>query len=287
MTSFKMERKVRRQRHRSNNAFSCAAHNNDSNDSDCKKFNRRGCSRLILNVILSSVVIVISMMMKMVPVEASSINHIGDNGDMRRSNCLTAFVSSPFQSQKRQHENMISLSSEDQELGITTRITARTEGSLPQRYRSRRRWQSQIQKSMRKRRSRINGSSGTNTRNQRTSLFCQLLGMNCASPTSFSLQWPDFCERGGNTDIHSDGWGLNYYDVSAPSSATDGGGGGLRQFHDTEPAATSQLADFLAHQPLLTKNLLAHIRYATSGVVDLANVHPFAREYVLCILTNF
>jgi Glutamine amidotransferases class-II len=44
-----------------------------------------------------------------------------------------------------------------------------------------------------------------------TSLFCQLLGMNCESPTEFALSWPSFCERGGLSDIHADGWGLVSY----------------------------------------------------------------------------
>ena len=38
-----------------------------------------------------------------------------------------------------------------------------------------------------------------------TALACQLLGMNCQQPTEFALSWPDFCQRGGNTDIHADG----------------------------------------------------------------------------------
>ena len=100
-----------------------------------------------------------------------------------------------------------------------------------------------------------------------TARYCQLLGMNCRTATAFALTWPDFCSRGGDTDIHRDGWGLAYYD-----------GRGLRQFHDTEAASTSALAQFLGRQSLQTRNLMAHIRYATSGEVDLANVHPFARE---------
>jgi hypothetical protein len=101
-------------------------------------------------------------------------------------------------------------------------------------------------------------------------LFCQLLGMNCAVDSEFSVTWPEFCERGGATDIHSDGWGLAYY---AGNNSQ-----GLRQFHDVEAAATSALAQFVGRQSIRTRNLLAHIRYATSGSVDLANVHPFARE---------
>jgi glutamine amidotransferase len=92
--------------------------------------------------------------------------------------------------------------------------------------------------------------------------------MNCASESHFALAWPDFCERGGATDIHADGWGLAFYEQ----------GQGLRQFHDVQSAATSPLARFLGQQPIKTRNLLAHIRYATTGTVELANVHPFTRE---------
>ncbi|EEC47810.1 predicted protein, partial [Phaeodactylum tricornutum CCAP 1055/1] len=98
-------------------------------------------------------------------------------------------------------------------------------------------------------------------------LPCQLLGMNCATPTEFALSWPDFCQRGGGTDIHADGWGLAYYH-----------GHGVRQFHDTEAASSSPLAHFLGQQSIKTRNMLSHIRYATSGAVELANLHPFSRE---------
>jgi Glutamine amidotransferases class-II len=102
-----------------------------------------------------------------------------------------------------------------------------------------------------------------------TLLLCQLLGMNCAAPMQFALTWPDFCQRGGNTDVHADGWGLAYYV-----------GHGLRQFHDVEAASTSLLAQFLGNlpTPIETRNMMAHIRHATSGEVQLANVHPFHRE---------
>jgi hypothetical protein len=35
-----------------------------------------------------------------------------------------------------------------------------------------------------------------------TTLWCQLLGMNCASESEFVLGWDDFCERGGGSDVH-------------------------------------------------------------------------------------
>ena len=100
-----------------------------------------------------------------------------------------------------------------------------------------------------------------------TTLWCQLLGMNCASESEFVLGWDDFCERGGGSDVHKDGWGLAYYI-----------GNGIRQFHDIEAASTSPLAKFIGSQQIQSRNLLAHIRYATTGSVNLANVHPFSRE---------
>lgn len=116
------------------------------------------------------------------------------------------------------------------------------------------------------------------SRNTYIVLFCQLLGMNCSNESemtvqwlSSSISWDHFCQRGGQTDVHKDGWGLLYY-------MNDKGGGGIRQFHDVESAATSPLASFIGSQPIVTRNLLAHIRYATSGSVNIANVHPFTRE---------
>lgn len=100
--------------------------------------------------------------------------------------------------------------------------------------------------------------------------YCQLLGMNCATPTDFEFSFQGFVQRGGLTDIHGDGWGLCFYQ-----------GKGVRAFHDTEAACTSPIAKFLSSSyPIQTYNMMAHLRYATRGKVDLANVHPFQREMV-------
>ena len=100
-------------------------------------------------------------------------------------------------------------------------------------------------------------------------LYCQLLGMNCATPTDYVFSFRGFCQRGGVTDIHSDGWGLSFYQ-----------GKGVRTFVDTEAASTWPIASFLSHSyPIKTLNMISHIRYATrGGVVNLDNVHPFQRE---------
>jgi len=97
--------------------------------------------------------------------------------------------------------------------------------------------------------------------------MCQLMGMNCAALTDFTFSFRGFARRGGDTDVHSHGWGLCFYD-----------GKGIRAFHDSEPAADSLLAEFLQNHPVKTFNMVSHIRYATRGEVRLENVHPFQRE---------
>mmetsp|Transcript_24010 Transcript_24010/g.37082 ORF Transcript_24010/g.37082 Transcript_24010/m.37082 type:complete len:333 (-) Transcript_24010:266-1264(-) len=97
--------------------------------------------------------------------------------------------------------------------------------------------------------------------------MCQLLGMNCADKTDFGFSFRGFCQRGGCTDIHSHGWGLCSYE-----------GAGLRSFHDTLPAYQSPLASLVSNYPMKTHNMIAHVRYATQGAVNLENVHPFSRE---------
>ena len=97
--------------------------------------------------------------------------------------------------------------------------------------------------------------------------MCQLLGMNCATPTDFNFSFRGFAKRGGETDKHEHGFGVAIYE-----------GRGLRTFHDTLPAAKSSVATFVANYPIQTLNMMAHIRYATQGGVSLENVHPFQRE---------
>jgi len=97
--------------------------------------------------------------------------------------------------------------------------------------------------------------------------MCQLLGMNCATPTDFSFSFRGLRKRGGDTDIHSHGWGMALYE-----------GHGVRTFLDSQPAAQSKVAAFVESYPIQTLNMMAHIRYATQGEVSLENVHPFQRE---------
>jgi glutamine amidotransferase len=97
--------------------------------------------------------------------------------------------------------------------------------------------------------------------------MCQLLGMNCNVPTDICFSFTGFQARGGATDVHSDGWGIAFFE-----------GKGTRIFLDPQPSCTSPIATLVRNYPIRSKNVIAHIRKATQGSVGLENTHPFMRE---------
>lgn len=97
--------------------------------------------------------------------------------------------------------------------------------------------------------------------------MCQLLGMNCNTPTDICFSFEGFRARGGRTDQHSDGWGIAFFEA-----------GGSRLFLDDRASADSPIADLVRRYPIRSLNVIAHIRKATHGLVALRNTHPFQRE---------
>lgn len=97
--------------------------------------------------------------------------------------------------------------------------------------------------------------------------MCQLLGMNCNTPTDICFSFEGFRSRGGVTDVHQDGWGIAFFE-----------GRGTRTFLDPRPSSNSPVADLVRQYPIHSKNVIAHIRKATQGPVGLENTHPFQRE---------
>ena len=97
--------------------------------------------------------------------------------------------------------------------------------------------------------------------------MCQLLGMNCNTPTDVVFSFTGFAQRGGRTDHHADGWGIAFFE-----------GLGLRHFVDHQPACDSPVADLIRKYPIKSRNVISHIRKATQGEVALQNCHPFVRE---------
>lgn len=98
--------------------------------------------------------------------------------------------------------------------------------------------------------------------------MCQLLGMNCNTPTDICFSFTGFQARGGATDVHADGWGIAFFE-----------GRGCRLFLDPQPSSTSPVAELVRRYPIRSKHVIAHIRKATQGVIGLENTHPFMREH--------
>eukprot|EP01036_Dinobryon_divergens_P044651 gene44651-59589_t len=103
--------------------------------------------------------------------------------------------------------------------------------------------------------------------------MCQLLGMNSRLPASLTLSFTGFSQRGGCTDHHADGWGIAFFESDGHDP-----GRGVRYFVDKEGAATSPIAQMLRSYPIKSHNVVAHVRKATVGAVNLENCHPFVRE---------
>ena len=97
--------------------------------------------------------------------------------------------------------------------------------------------------------------------------MCQLLGMNCNTPTDICFSFTGFQKRGGGTDVHADGWGIAFFEDN-----------GVRLFLDPQPSSQSPIAELVRHYPIRSLNVIAHIRKATQGTVSLENTHPFQRE---------
>jgi glutamine amidotransferase len=91
--------------------------------------------------------------------------------------------------------------------------------------------------------------------------------MNCNVPTDIVFSFTGFALRGGRTDTHHDGWGIAFFE-----------GAGVRHFVDHQAAVASPIAELIKNYPIKSKNVIAHIRKATQGVVALENCHPFVRE---------
>ncbi len=94
--------------------------------------------------------------------------------------------------------------------------------------------------------------------------MCQLLGMNCNTPTDIVFSFTGFATR---AEEHKDGFGVAFFE-----------GRGVRCFVDHQSARESPVAQMIKTYPIKSDNVIAHIRKATQGRVALENTHPFVRE---------
>ncbi len=97
--------------------------------------------------------------------------------------------------------------------------------------------------------------------------MCELLGMSANVPTDICFSFAGLLRRGGETGPHADGWGLVIY-----------GPEGIQEFKESSPSAASETAQCLSQSSIKGNTVIAHIRQANIGGVDLKNTHPFQRE---------
>lgn len=97
--------------------------------------------------------------------------------------------------------------------------------------------------------------------------MCELLGMSANVPTDIQFSFSGLIKRGGETGIHSDGWGIAFYE-----------GKGCRVFHEPTASSKSKLAEFIGQYQIKSTQVICHIRKANRGRVSLENTHPFTRE---------
>jgi predicted glutamine amidotransferase len=98
--------------------------------------------------------------------------------------------------------------------------------------------------------------------------MCQLFALNSNAPTEVTFAFTGFSARGGATGEHADGFGVAFHEGAA-----------CRHFVDDGRASDAALACFLRQHAIRARTVLAHIRKATQGAVQLSNCHPFVREW--------
>ncbi|MCG2584353.1 class II glutamine amidotransferase [Massilia sp. TS11] len=91
--------------------------------------------------------------------------------------------------------------------------------------------------------------------------------MNSLKPAALNFSFSGFCERGGRTGHHADGWGIAFHTAE-----------GCRLFVEERAAAASPIAAALREAPIRARNIVAHVRKATQGAVARENCHPFVRR---------
>ena len=97
--------------------------------------------------------------------------------------------------------------------------------------------------------------------------MCELLGMSAHHPASITLSLNEFARHGGETGPHADGWGVAFYE-----------GPDANLIRESTPAADSVLMSTLRGYKVASEIVIAHIRQASFGPVELRNTHPFRRE---------
>lgn len=96
--------------------------------------------------------------------------------------------------------------------------------------------------------------------------MCELFAMSAAEPHTVRYELDLFAAEGGEKHRNRDGWGILF--------AQDRD---CYIFREPDPAASSELSRMVVRNERPCKQLMAHVRRASVGGVELANTHPFDR----------
>ena len=97
--------------------------------------------------------------------------------------------------------------------------------------------------------------------------MCELFALSASAPVEIKLSLAELARHGGQTGIHSDGWGVAFLE-----------GRDVRLIREPTAAAFSPWVQCLQDHPVQSDTVIAHIRHATRGAIELANTQPFVRE---------
>jgi len=96
--------------------------------------------------------------------------------------------------------------------------------------------------------------------------MCELFALSSKYPCHLKLSLAKFVEHA--TSRNQDGWGLANMD-----------GNDAYIYREPVSAQESFLARFLAQEGVNGNTILSHVRHCTVGDIQLANTHPFSREW--------
>lgn len=97
--------------------------------------------------------------------------------------------------------------------------------------------------------------------------MCELLAVSTSHPSRLTFSLSALSARSALPGHTRDGWGVAYFQ-----------GADVALFREPIAASDSELARYLERNGPEASVVISHIRYATQGVVELANTQPFMRE---------
>lgn len=98
--------------------------------------------------------------------------------------------------------------------------------------------------------------------------MCQILALNSNSPTDITFSFEGFVNRAGITETNVDGTGIAFFEEH----------NNVRLLKDDKAGYNSYVRNLVRIYQIKSKNIIAHIRRASSGAPKLVNCHPFVRE---------